>query len=98
MHVWKNLQKEKNVFNLIYVPYEFQIDIFIQLKSMAFWKVCTFIPIWGAIWVFSPGGEGGPQDPPSYKNIYSPRGQELSAKVSRNPLGRFRLSEKKAKS
>ena len=68
----KIYKKEKNVFNLIYVPYEFQIDIFIQLKSMAFWKVCTFIPIWGAIWVFGPWGRGGaPKTPLHIKNIAS---------------------------
>ena len=57
---------QKIVFNLIYDPCKFQVDICIQSKSMAFGKVRTFIPIWGAIWVFPPWRRGGAPKTPHH--------------------------------
>ena len=41
---------------------------------MAFGKVRTFIPIWGAIWVFGPWGRGGAPKTPLHIKTFTPLG------------------------
>ena len=41
---------------------------------MAFGKVRTFIPIWGAIWVFPPWGRGGTPKTPLHIITFTPLG------------------------
>ena len=67
------------------------------IKIYGLLKSAHIYPNLGGDLGFSPLGErGDPQDPPSYNHTYSPRGQELSAKVSGKPCGQFSLADSRA--